>query len=146
MGTTPGVYVNRTLIKCLTPDIKDDSDIGYEEVSVEIALNGNDFVTGDDVVFTFIGPNAGKMLWVYILMTIFAALLIIVVAALLSSYWNKIALQLQETRSRNVYTGEQPHIVNKIPRYLVQDLLSEKENQERGSEQGNKRSLNLAAV
>jgi hypothetical protein len=133
---TPGVYVNRTLIKCLTPNIKDDSDIGYEEVPVEIALNGVDFVSNDDVNFTFVGPNAGRMLWIYILITILTALLIIVIASLVSSYWNKIALQLQE--SRNVYSGDIPHVMDRRPRYLIrpdEGAINDPEN-------SNSRSLN----
>jgi hypothetical protein len=87
---------------------------------VEVAINGVDFVSNDDAVFTFVGPNAGKMLWVYILITIFTALLIIVVASLISSYWNRIVMQLQE--SRNVYSGDMSHVVNKRPRYLLPEL------------------------
>lgn len=56
------------------------------------------------------------MLWVYVLITILTALLMIGIAAIVSSYWNKIAVQMQE--SRNVHSGDQPHIINKQPRYL----------------------------
>ena len=115
-GITSGEYVNRTLIKCLSPDIQDDSDVGYEEVTVEIALNGVNYVSNDEVVFTFVGPNAGKMLWVYVLITIFTALVMIGIAALVSSYWNKIYQQGDE--GRGIYAGDVPHIVNKQPRYL----------------------------
>lgn len=49
------------------------------------------------------------------------------IAMLISNYWNKIMLQMQE--SRNIYSGDQPHVVNKQPRYLIpelrQDLRSE---------------------
>ncbi len=73
------------------------------------------------VVFTFIGPNAGKMLWVYVLITLFTALLVIGLAALISSYWNKIVSQSRE--SRHVDTGDQPHVVNKHPRYYNEAFL-----------------------
>jgi len=118
-GVTEGTYFNRTLIKCLTPTIQDDSDIGYEEVPLEIALNGVDYVTNEEVPYTFIGPNAGRMLWVYILITIFTALLLILLAALVSSYWNKLQLS-----DRNVYAGQEPHVLNKKPKYFndVRDL------------------------
>jgi len=122
-GVTEGEYANRTLIRCLTPSINDDSDVGYEEVPVEIALNGVDYLSNDDVMFTFIGPNAGKMIWVYILIVIFTAVLLIVIGALVSSYWNKIAMQLAESRA--VYSGDQPHVVNKHPRYLIPELRSD---------------------
>ena len=116
-GVTAGTYYNRTLIKCLTPSISDDSDIGYEEVPLEVALNGVDFVFNEEVPYTFIGPNAGRMLWVYILITIFTALLLILLAALISSYWNKL-----QFADRNVYAGQEPHVINKKPKYFNQDL------------------------
>jgi len=56
---------------------------------------------------------------------------------MVSSYWNKIAIQLQESRA--VYSGDQPHVVNKHPRYLLpeyrtdlrSDLLVQPEGGER---------------
>ena len=114
-GATPATYYNRTLIKCLTPDIKDDSDIGYEEVPLEVALNGHDYVTNEEAPYTFVGPNAGKMLWVYILIAIFTALLLVLLAALISSYWNKM-------QERNVFVGQEPHVRNKKPKYYNQEF------------------------
>lgn len=92
-------------------------------MTVEISLNGIDYVLNDDLIFTFVGPNAGKMLWFYVLITIFTAMLMIAIAVLVSSYWNKITLQLQETR--NIFTGDQPHVINKHPRYLIPELRSD---------------------
>ena len=63
------------------------------------------------------------MLWIYILIVIFTAILLIVIGALISSYWNKIAIQLAESRA--VYSGDQPHVVNKHPRYLIPELRSD---------------------
>jgi hypothetical protein len=57
------------------------------------------------------------MLWVYILITVFTAILIIGIVAFVSSYWNKIVVQSNESR-RNLQSGDQPHVVNKQPRYL----------------------------
>lgn len=111
------------MIKCLTPTIQDDSDIGYEEVPLEVALNGVDYVTNEEVPYTFIGPNAGRMLWVYILITIFTALLIILLAALISSYWNKIQLG-----DKNVYSGQEPHVIKKKPKYYNNELVDIDDN------------------
>lgn len=119
-GVTEGKYFNRTLIKCLTPTIADDSDIGYEEVPLEIALNGVDFVSNDEQPYTFIGPNAGRMFWVYILITIFTALLLILLAALISTYWNKVQFS-----DKNVYTGMEPHVINKKPKYFNNEVNPE---------------------
>ena len=73
--------------------------------------------------FTFIGPNSGGMLWIYVLITIFTALLVILLAALISSYWNKIAVS-----DRNIYVGEAPHVIDKKPKYWnEQNMMNEEE-------------------
>jgi hypothetical protein len=127
-GVTQGIYVNRTLIKCITPTIRDDSDIGYEEVEVGIALNGVDYVTNSDVVYLFEGPDSGSMLFVYILITLFTILIIICIIAIISKYWDNIMRQFESANAgRNVFAAGEPHIVEKIPRYinpnLRQDLI-----------------------
>jgi hypothetical protein len=119
-GQTEGTYVNRTLIKCLTPQIKDDSDISYEEVNLELAINGIDYRTSDEAIFTFVGPQAGKMLWVYLLLFLFILILLILLGIVIYSYWNKVAMQMQ-ARS-NVYSGDEPHVVDKRPRYLIPEM------------------------
>merc|ERR1712032_1372737 len=91
-GVTQGVYYNRTLIKCLSPTIQDDSDIGYEDVYLELSLNSVDFQYDSNIEYTFIGPAAGRMLWIYIIIAILMALLMIIFAALISSYWNRLNL------------------------------------------------------
>ena len=128
-GTTHGVYFNRTMIKCLSPTIQDDSDMGYEDVYLELSLNGVDYFSDSDFVFTFIGPAAGRMLWIYIIIAILTALLLIIFAALISSYWNKLNTYNQD-RFQN-----HPHVLQKRPRYIVQngpdlqgDLLPENNN------------------
>ncbi len=81
----------------------------------------------DSAVFTFSGPNAGKMLWVYVLITLFTALLLIGLAVLISSYWNKVVVQSRE--SRHVDSSDQPHVVNKQPRYLDPFLRGDSNDQ-----------------
>lgn len=117
-GTTQGVYFNRTLIKCLSPTIQDDEDMGYEDVYLELSLNGVDYHLDYDINYTFIGPAAGRMLWIYIIIAILTALLLIIFAALISSYWNRLNLS---TRSRDVFSSDQPHVLQKRPRYIVQN-------------------------
>jgi hypothetical protein len=56
------------------------------------------------------------MLWIYILITIFTAFLIILVAAMFSSYWNRVL------ESRNVYNVDEPHVKDKMPKYLLPGL------------------------
>ena len=123
-GTTEAEYFNRTHIKCLTPHIADDSDIGYEEVDVEVAENGINFESGDNAKFTFIGPNAGKMLWIYILILLFIVLLLIILISLASQYWNRMLMQYQGI---NALEGERPQVVNRKLRYLIENMQQEDE-------------------
>jgi hypothetical protein len=104
--------------------------MGYEDVYLELSLNGVDFYTNSDINYTFIGPEAGRMLWIYIIIAILTALLLIIFAALISSYWNRLNLN-----NRDVFSSQQPHILNKKPRYKVQnraelqgDLLGQENN------------------
>lgn len=106
------------MVTCLTPTIQDDSDIGYEEVQVEVALNEVDFITNDNLVFTFIGPNAGRMVWVYILIVLFMLLLIILLIALVSTYWRAAVTSFD----KDVRSSAEPHIINKKPKYFKDSL------------------------
>jgi hypothetical protein len=54
------------------------------------------------------------MLWIYILLTILTAALVILVATLVSSYWNRVL-----ESNRNVYNADEPHVKNQVPRYIV---------------------------
>jgi len=125
------IYVNRTLIKCMTPRIEDDSDISFEDVQVGVALNGVDFVESSNVIFTFQGPNSGKMMWVYILVTLFIAAIIALIVYLASTYWNKIQMSLIDTSRRDVYSAGEPHVINKQPKYLNQEYRNQMAQQDR---------------
>ena len=40
-GETQGVFINETVIKCVTPSVEDDPDSIYREaVKLEVAMNG----------------------------------------------------------------------------------------------------------
>lgn len=76
------------------------------------------------------------MLFVYILITLFTILVIICIVALVTAYWDKIMKQFDSANAgRSVYAAGEPHIVEKIPRYinpaLRQDLIDQ--NLEAGS-------------
>jgi len=121
-GVTEGKYVNRTLIKCLTPVISDDSDVGYEEVPLEIALNGVDYVSNEEQPFTFKGPDAGRMIWVYILIVIFTALLIILLGVLIATFWKEV------TKTSHVSTaGLLPHTEGNKPKYYKEKLKNDQD-------------------
>eukprot|EP00831_Metopus_contortus_P041522 TRINITY_DN3258_c0_g1_i3.p1 TRINITY_DN3258_c0_g1~~TRINITY_DN3258_c0_g1_i3.p1 ORF type:complete len:283 (-),score=26.69 TRINITY_DN3258_c0_g1_i3:303-1151(-) len=48
-GTTPGVYLNETTIRCVTPVVRDPpSTIREETVHLKVALNGKDFTASNE--------------------------------------------------------------------------------------------------
>jgi len=61
------------------------------------------------------------MLWVYILITILLAALVILLIALISTYWTKM-------QERSVYTGDEPHVINKKPKYWNEERAGDNEN------------------
>jgi len=74
------------------------------------------------------------MLWIYIIISILTALLLIIFAGLISSYWNRLNLRMI---SPDVFRSDQPHVFQKRPRYIVQhpkqelqgDLINQDANQ-----------------
>ena len=115
-GVTEAEYLNRTNIRCNTPKIEDDSDIGYEEIDVDVGENGVDFVKAGKL--TMKGPNSGKMIWVYLLIILLIAILLIALIAFIMAYWNKIISQYQGI---NANQGDEPHTTNKHLKYLIQN-------------------------
>ena len=67
----------------------------------------------DDKLFTFIGPNAGRMIWVYILIILFMLLLLVLLVALISTYWNSAVLSVD----RDVRVAKQAHTEASRPIY-----------------------------
>ena len=113
-GTTEAEYLNRTNIKCLSPNIKDDSEIGLEDVEMEVAENGVDFVPVGKVKLK--GPNTGTMFWIYLLLIFLILLAVLGLLALIASNWNKYMSQYMSV-SANV--GDEPHVKNKQLKYLI---------------------------
>ena len=111
-GMTNAEYINRTTVRCLTPQIDDDSDIASEDVEVELATNGEDFYGGDNNVLTFKGPNSGKMVWLYILGLLLLALCIVGLFAFVCSNFKVL----------NAEEGERSQVINKRLRYLIQNI------------------------
>ena len=68
-------------------------------------------------------------MWIYILVTLFIALLIALLVYFASSYWNKIQMSLLDTSRRDVYSADQPHVVNKQPKYLDPEFIQHQNQQ-----------------
>ena len=91
-GTSPGVYINATTIKCITPLIKDDPDTIFKEiVYVQVALNGQDFTDKTDkCLFTFYGDATYFIYWPYfigfMLIALFLVAFLVLCFTLISKY------------------------------------------------------------
>jgi len=125
-GITVGKYVNRTLIKCITPGIDDDTDIAREDVELAIALNGLDFITNSNLPFTFIGPSSGSMIGYYLLLILLLIGLIVGISACLNQYWSTIQQQLNQLRNSGYGGGDIPHTVQRRLRYLEEEAINQK--------------------
>lgn len=78
-GETQGIYINETLIKCVTPAVEDDPDSIYREiVKLTVAMNGQDF---DDetsqIEFTFVGTGTYLVFWPFIVGALLVGLLVV---------------------------------------------------------------------
>ena len=122
-GTTEAEYFNRTHIKCNTPNIEDDSDIGFEEIDVDVAENGIDFVKAGKL--TLQGPNSGKMIWVYILILLLILALLAGLVYLVYKYWDQVKNQFQGIKASQ---GDDPHTVAKKLKYLIEEENGLREN------------------
>ena len=94
-----------------------------------------------NAVITFQGPNAGRMMWVYILITLFIALIIGLLVYLASSYWDKIQASLLDTGRRDVYSSDLPHVIQKQPRYLNPEYRADLRQQEQNQPNFNASNL-----
>lgn len=87
-------------------------------------------MTNDEIIFTFIGPSAGTMLWYYLLIILMTIGLIVLLITLLSSNWSRIASTF---RGDNAFKMDESHVIAKQPRYLIKELrkdLIEKDDDE----------------
>ena len=115
-GLTEAEYYNRTHIKCNTPNIDDDSDIGYEEIDVDVAENGVDFVKAGKL--TIQGPNSGKMIWAYLLILLLILALLAGLVYIIYKYWDDIRNQFQGISASQ---GDDPHTKAKKLKYLIEE-------------------------
>ena len=78
-GETQAIYVNETIIKCVTPSVEDDPDSIYREVvKLTVAMNGvdHDEMTSQ-VEFMFIGTGTYLVFWPFVIGALLIGLLIL---------------------------------------------------------------------
>ena len=91
-GDVPAVYINRTNIRCLTPDTKMlRKDLHQDTVVVQLALNGQDFIEVGN--YTFKGSASG--LWVVLMwlgLVILIVAIVVLLGILISKYYDGLPL------------------------------------------------------
>lgn len=117
-GSTPGVMVNSTLVKCVTPTIQDrPENIDKDTVVLSVAQNGQNFNENDSGCdYTFTGTGAGASFWPWILALILIFILLIACLLCIAAFLQRRAMR-KPTRAMGANKeSENPHIINRRPR------------------------------
>ena len=113
-GVTEAEFMNRTDINCLTPKFQDDDDdIIYEEVPIEVAPNGVDYIEAGKINLK--GQEAKSVGCMYCVLAILGVLFLAAIAALIAWMCSKKMLGLDGD------IPSDPHTRNRQLRYLQQD-------------------------
>ena len=106
-GVTEAEFMNRTDINCLTPKFQDDDDdIIYEEVPIEVAPNGVDYIEAGKINLK--GQEAKSVGCMYCVLAILGVLFLAAIAALIAWMCSKRMLGLDGD------IPSEPHTKNKI--------------------------------
>jgi hypothetical protein len=126
-GVTEAEFMNRTDINCLTPKFQDDDDdIIYEEVPIEVAPNGVDYIEAGKINLK--GQEAKSVGCMYCVLAILGVLFLAAIAALIAWMCSKKMLGLDGD------IPSDPHTRNRQLRYLQekQDNLENNPNEKEG--------------
>jgi len=93
-GETQAIYINSTVIKCITPVVEDEPDSIYREiVKLTVAMNGVDHEDQTSVIeFTFVGTGSYLGFWPFIIGTLLIGLLIVALIQFSDTIFKKISL------------------------------------------------------
>ena len=108
-GITEAEYINRTDINCLTPNFADDGDIVYEEIPIELAPNGVDYIEAGKINLK--GQQAKTVGCMYCVLAILGVLFLAALAALIAWMCSKNMLGMGDVLN-------EPHTENKKLKYL----------------------------
>jgi hypothetical protein len=78
-GETQAIYINETVLKCVTPAVDDDPDSIYREtVKLTISMNGQDYEEeASSIDFTFVGTGTYLVFWPFIIGALLIGLLVV---------------------------------------------------------------------
>ena len=112
-GITEAEYINRTDINCLTPNFLDDGDIVYEEISIEMAPNGIDYIEAGKVNSK--GQQTRTVGCMYCVLATLGVLFLAALAAL-------VAYTCSNNMLGNREPDDGPHTFNKQLKYIGNDM------------------------
>ena len=123
-GVTEAEFLNKTDISCLTPKFKDeDNDIVYEEVPIEVAPNGVDYIDAGKVNLK--GQEAKSVGCMYCILAILGVLFLAALAGLIAWMCSKKMLGIDGEIPKD------PHTRNRQLRYLPEssgNLIKNEQN------------------
>ena len=113
-GETQAIYINETVIKCVTPAVEDDPDSIYREtVKLTVALNGQDHdEETSQGEFTFVGTGTYLVFWPFIVGALLIGLLIVALVVCCATLFQKMSMDDFLAGKRHVGMEGQPHVLN----------------------------------
>lgn len=93
-GVTQAIYINETVVKCVTPAVDDDPDSIYREVvKLSISMNGQDYEEEtNSLEFTFVGTGSYLVFWPFIIGALLIGLLIVALVVCCATIFQKMSM------------------------------------------------------
>lgn len=93
-GETQAIFVNSTVIKCITPVVEDEPDSIYREiVKLTVAMNGVDHEEQtSELEFTFVGTGSYLGFWPFLFGALLVGLLIVALIQFSDTLFKKISM------------------------------------------------------
>ncbi len=114
-GETQAIFINETVIKCVTPSIEDEPDSIYREVvKLTVAMNGVDHDESSSTIeFTFVGTGTYLVFWPFIIGALLIGLLIVALVLCCTTIFQKMSMDDMLAGKRPVGGNEGlPHTFN----------------------------------
>lgn len=94
-GETQGIFINETLVKCVTPAVEDDPDsIFRETIRLTVAMNGQDHdEESSQADFTFVGTGTYLVFWPFIIGALLIGLMIVALVVCCAALFQKLSMQ-----------------------------------------------------
>jgi hypothetical protein len=117
-GATPGVLINSTVVKCVTPTVqKNPEDLDRDTVTLSVAQNGQNFNENESQCdYTFTGTGEATSFWPWILALILLFILLIALLLCIAAIIQHRSKHFGRTAHGYDKHQDAPHVLNKRPR------------------------------